>query len=114
MNMTVELNIMTLKEKILALLKYEDRVKIVNVLMKIPDREIAVSLMTLDEREREVAFSLLSPVKVRRVKEELQYQEKLDISHDRYTKIVRKFLSYFEPGKKDYKNQSYIRPKRRR
>ncbi len=103
---------MNVREEILKIVKYQSKVTLQNMLMKIPDREIAVSIMALEDREKELFFSLLSPAKVLRLKEELQYQEKLDIRHDRYLKIVNKFLSYFEPGKKQFKNQSYIRPKR--
>jgi len=103
---------MNVRMEILKVVKYHSKVTLHNMLMKIPDREIAVSIMALDDREKELFFSLLSPAKVLRIKEELQYQEKLDIRHDRYLKIVNKFLSYFEPGKKQFKNQSYIRPKR--
>lgn len=82
-----------------------------NTLMRIPDREIAVSLMLLDEHERSMVFSHLSSAKTQRVQQEIRYQFSLDISPDRYEKIVRKFVSYFQPGKKQFKDTSYVRPK---
>lgn len=99
-------------QKILNILKYENRIKIQNILMKVPDREIAVTIMTMNEMEKELLFSLIGPAKVKRIKEELGYQKKLDIRKDRYLKILNKFLSYFEAGNTQFKNRSYIRPKR--
>ena len=82
--------------------------------MKIPDREIAISISVLDDMEKQMLLSLVSPEKVKRVKEELKYNKRLDIREDRYVKIVDKFISYFKPGKKEFRNESYIRPKRPR
>ena len=102
-----------IREEILNILKYQNKITLQNILMKIPDREIAVSISVLKDFEKETIFSLLSPVKIRRIKDELKYQKKLDIRQDRYFKMVNKFLSYFAPGKKQFKDKSYIRPKRR-
>ena len=82
-----------------------------NTLMKIPDREVAVALLKLDEKERSLVFSHLSRAKTERVQQEIRYQQTLDIPHDRYEKIVHTFISYFQPGKKLYRYTSYIRPK---
>jgi Mg/Co/Ni transporter MgtE len=103
----------SIREEIIKILTHQNRITLQNVLMKIPDREIAVSLSVLNIAEKEKVFALLSPEKRKRVEEEFKYQEKLDIRHDRYLKIINKFLSYFEPGKKQFRNHSYIRPKRR-
>ncbi|KPJ87254.1 MAG: hypothetical protein AMS17_09055 [Spirochaetes bacterium DG_61] len=105
---------MNVRESIFSIFRFGDRVKIANTLMTIPDREIAVPLLQLEGRERELILSLLSPAKAERVREEIGYQETLYIPRDRYLIIVNKFLSYFEPGKSDHRDSSYIRPKRRR
>jgi hypothetical protein len=101
-----------LREKIFSLLRCTERVQVVNTLMTIPDREIAVPLLQLEGRERDAILSLLSPAKAGRVREEIRYQETLFISRERQLRIVNKFLSYFEPGKSDFRDRSYIRPKR--
>lgn len=99
-------------QRVLNILKYENRIKLQNVLMKVPDREIAVTIMAMNEMEKELIFSLLGQAKVQRIKEELTYQKKLDIRKDRHLKIINKFLSYFEDGNRQFKNRSYIRPKK--
>lgn len=99
-------------EKILSVLRYTSKVRLQNVLMKIPDREIAVSIMYLCPEERENIFALLSPAKVMRIKEELTYQRKLNIRYSRYLKFVDAFLSYFGSSSGASKRRSYIRPKR--
>jgi hypothetical protein len=103
---------MNFRERIFTILRVTDRVQMVNTLMTIPDREIAVSLLQLEVRERDAILSLLSPAKAERVREEIHYQGTLFISRDRQLRIVKKFLSYFEPGKSDFRDKSYIRPKR--
>ena len=105
---------MNVRESIFSIFRYWDRVKLGNTLMTIPDREIVVALLQLERREREAILSLLSPAKAGRVREEIGYQETLYISPDSYLKIVNKFLSYFEDGKSDHRDSSYIRPKRSR
>ncbi len=101
-----------IREEILRVFRVHSKVSLQNILMKIPDREIAVSISILDDIEKQMFFSLLSLEKVKRVKEELKYQKRLDIREDRYLKIACKFLSYFKPGKKEFRNESYVRPKR--
>ena len=105
---------MNIHRRIFSIFREGDRIKVENILMTIPDREIAVALLQLERREREEILSLISPAKAGRVREEIDYQETLYIPPDRYLKIIRKFVSYFEDGNKDYKHRSYIRPRRRR
>ena len=100
--------------EILRVFRMHNKVSLQNILMKIPDREIAVSISVLDDMEKQMFFSLVSQEKVKRIKEELNYQKQLDIRKDRYLKIADKFISYFTAGKKEFRNESYIRPKRLR
>ena len=47
---------MNVREEILKIVKYQSKVTLHNMLMKIPDREIAVSIMALGDREKELFF----------------------------------------------------------
>jgi flagellar motor switch protein FliG len=102
------------KKVVMRILHTHTGIVLQNTLMKIPDREIAVALMALNEQERSLVFSHISQAKTRRVQQEIRYQFTLDIRPDRYEKIVGKFVSYFEPGKKQFKDKSFIRPMRRK
>jgi hypothetical protein len=102
-----------LKGEILQIFRSENKVTLHNTLMKIPDREISVPLMLLSDREREMILSLVAPAKANRIREELKFQQRIEIRSDRFEKIVRKFIGYFGAGKKMFEDQSYLRPKRR-
>jgi hypothetical protein len=102
------------RQKILSVIRSGSAVSLANSLMRIPDREIALCLLPLRDGERARFFALLGPAKARRVKEEIDFQKTLHIPRKNYLKVVDKFLSYFGPGKKDYRDPSYVRPRKRR
>lgn len=90
---------------------YQDRIKAQNILMKIPDRDIALSMLYMDHNEENMIFSLLSDKKNNRIKEELSYQKKLKINYKLYYDITKNLLKKFNKFKNDKKLITYIRPK---
>ena len=56
------------------------RVRVQNSLMRAGDREIALSMMYMEDRDRGFLFSLLPAAKARRVREELTLQGRLKVT----------------------------------
>ena len=86
-----------------------------NALMRMPDRICAVSLSKLTDEQKDYIFSTMSPIKARRIREEIGYQRRLNIPEANYLKIVRSFLSLLGSGEKGNNTDLniYIRPRKR-
>lgn len=89
----------------------QDRINAQNILMKISDREIALSMLYMDQKEENIIFSLLSEQKNKRIKEELSYQKKLKINYKLYCDISENLLKKFKKNKNNKNQRTYIRPR---
>lgn len=59
-----------------------------NRLMAIPDRELALSMMYMEQADRELLFSKISREKCRRIEDELRLQGHLKIRSDQYRRAI--------------------------
>ena len=103
---------MTPNQRLVAALQGMPRVDRQNRLMGISDREIAVAMMYMEDRDRNHIFAVISPVKSRRIQEELRLHERLTIRYDDYVKAVQEVLGRLESGPQKSRFKSYLRPRR--
>lgn len=88
------------------------RVRVQNGLMRAGDREIALSMMYMDDRDRTFFFSLLPAAKVKRIREELTLQQRLKITYDQYRKAITALTEAIGSERGGGSIKSYIRPTR--
>ena len=89
------------------------RVDAQNRLMSMPDREIALSMICMEDGDRSYLLSLLSPAKSSRVCEEIELQERLSIGFKQYLKAVEHAIGKLRAQGRTSSIKSYLRPKRR-
>ena len=80
--------------------------------MRVSDREIALAMMYMEDRDRGYLFSLLSQKKVSRIREELTLHSRLRITYDQYNKAVSAIIEALESGGKSGQLKSYLRPRK--
>jgi len=87
-------------------------VRVQNGLMRSGDREIALSMMYMEDGDRSFLFSLLPEAKVKRVREELTLQKRLKITYDQYRKAIATLTESIASDRGGGSMKSYIRPVR--
>jgi hypothetical protein len=100
------------EEKFLELVRTRPPVHVQNSLMTLADRDIAVAMLYIEDPVPVLIF--LSPVKRKRVEEELEFARRLDISYNQYSMIIDRVIEVLEGVSKSTGINSYLRPKRRR
>ncbi len=103
---------MTPNQRFVRVLQEMPHVERQNRLMSISDREIAVAMMYMEDRDRNRVLAVLSPVKSRRIQEELRLHERLTIQYDDYVKAVQEVMRRLESGQQKSRFKSYLRPRR--
>ncbi len=88
------------------------KVVVQNRLMRSCDRQIALSMMFMAEDDRAFLLSLLPAAKVRRIREELQLQNRLKITYDQYKKAVTALIEGVMSDRAGDSVRSYLRPLR--
>lgn len=88
------------------------RVRVQNGLMRSGDREIALSMMYMEDVDRSFLFSLLPAAKVKRVREELALQRRLKITYDQYRTAIAALTENIASDRGRGSMKSYIRPAR--
>ncbi len=88
------------------------KVRVQNRLMRAGDREIALSMMYMEDSDRTFFFSLLPAVKVKRIREELALQQRLKITYDQYKKAITALTETIGMERGGDSIRSYIRPVR--
>ncbi len=83
-----------------------------NRLMGMTDREIAVSMMYMEDTDRDYLLNLLAPAKARRVEEERRMHRRLNIRYDQYLKTVENVIRKMQGRGGADRFRSYIRPRR--
>ncbi len=101
--------LLDIKNQLLTCIK-QDHIEAQNILMKISDREIALSMLYMDQNEETIIFSILSAQKNKRIKEELFYQKNLKINYKLYCDITENLLKKFKKHKNNKNQKTYIRP----
>lgn len=82
-----------------------------NRLMRLGDREIALSMMYMSDRDRGALLALLPPPKAQRVHDEMVLHRRLVIRYDQYVTAVNAVLSSLQESRRAA-FRSYLRPRR--
>jgi hypothetical protein len=82
-----------------------------NRLLRLGDREIALSMMYMRDRDRGALLGLLPAPKTRRIAEEIALHRRLAIRYDQYVAAVDAVLAALEARARTVFS-SYLRPRR--
>jgi len=85
-----------------------------NRLMRVADRELALSMMYMQESDMRRLLSLIAPAKAHRVREELALQKHLAVRYDQYRRAITNVIGQLESGGGAQALRSYLRPRSRR
>ena len=101
---------MSTPDRILADLLHTDTyADIQNKLMRIADRELAISMLYLSEKDEVFLFSLLPPVKQNRIKQEQVFVKSLNLRYPQYRTVIDDVILRLQ-GVPGGGIRSYIRP----
>lgn len=95
------------------LLRSRPAVLVQNRLMSAADRDVALSMLYMDDADRRRMLETVSPAKQRRIAEELELHEHLQITYAQYEIAIRSVIDALERDSVQTKVRSYIRPRRR-
>jgi hypothetical protein len=87
------------------------QVQLQNRLMRASDREIALAMMYMEDRDRNRIISHLGKRKGSRVQEELDYQSRLAVTYEQYRVAVSRILDLLRNEGNTESVRSYIRPR---
>jgi len=99
-------------EKIIRLIRLLPKTQVANKLMVLPDRDIALSMRDMDNANRDLIFSFLSPSKIQRIKSEIELHKRLKIKYSQYKKAVQQVIDILATNQQLDSKVSYLRPKR--
>jgi len=97
-------------EKLVNIIKRSYGTDLGNKLMRLPDRELALSMMYMQEGERDIIYNLLSAEKVKRIHCELLLHKRLQIRYMQYRLAIDHVTQILASEKKAYPLKSYLRP----
>lgn len=100
------------ERRLLELLSALGRTEASNRLMHRSDRELAISVLSMDRENRETLLSYLGSAKRDRVVEELRFVERLGLRYMDYRRAVEGVILDVSEGGNDTL-RSYIRPRGR-
>jgi len=99
-------------DQVLADLLHKDPfTKVQNILMRISDRELAISMLYLSEEDETFMLSLLSVVKQNRIKQEQVYLKGLHLRYPQYRTVIDDVILRLQ-GMSGGGIRSYVRPRR--
>ncbi len=103
---------MNTPDKVLAnLLHKGSHAQIQNILMRISDRELAICMLYLSEKERTFLLFFLPPVKQKRIGQEQNYLKSLNIRYPQYRTVIDDVILRLQ-GMSGEGIRSYVRPRR--
>ena len=82
--------------------------------MRLPDRQIGLSMMFMQDGDRAFVLSFLSAPKAASIQEELSLQKRLKITYDQYKTAVQATLDALTGDRNAGAIRSYIRPTKKR
>jgi hypothetical protein len=103
---------MTPNERLIHRARGLPKVRVQNGLMRSGDREIALSMMYMEDSDRAYFFSFLPAAKAKRIREELSLQQRLKITYDQYKKAITALTENLGNDRGGDSIKSYIRPAR--
>lgn len=98
-------------DKLLLAIRSMEEKKVREALLPIAVREIAIALMHSGASTRLEICRLLPPPKAERLKSEVRFLSKLDVSYSQFAAITDKVVGLLH-GEGDLTHRSYIRPKK--
>ena len=98
-------------DRLVAALRALGPVEAQNRLMRLSDREIALSMMYMGDRDRGALLALLPAPKAERINSEMRLHRRLVIRYDQYVTAVESVLSSLEQQRRGT-FRSYLRPRR--
>ena len=99
-------------DKILAdLLRSGQSANVQNILIRISDRELAVSMIYMDKKDIAFLLSFLPPVKQDRVKQEQIYVDRLNLRYPQYRIVIDDVILRLK-GMSGGGIRSYVRPRK--
>lgn len=93
------------------LLHSKTHANIQNTLMRISDRELAISMLYLSEKDESFLYSFLSPKKQTRIKQEQIYVKSLHLRYPQYRTVIDDVILRLQ-GVHGDGIRSYIRPEK--
>jgi hypothetical protein len=99
--------------RIRELIERTERTMLQNILMRIPDKVCAVALAALSDEIRASAYALIADSKAKWIREEIRLESRRRTSAAVRDRLVRSFLSYFQPSARRGP-RVWIRPLRKR
>lgn len=82
-----------------------------NILMRVSDRELAICMLYLSEKDETFLLSFLPVVKQDRIKQEQSYLKKLNIRYPQYRTVIDDVILRLQ-GAPGGGIRSYVRPRR--
>jgi hypothetical protein len=98
--------------RLAGLLVSRPAVVVQNRLMSACDRDVALSMLYMTDPDRRRILEKVSPAKQRRIAEELELHEHLQITYAQYEAAIRSVIDALERDSVQTKIRSYIRPRR--
>lgn len=98
-------------DRLLSLVRKMPEAEAQNRLMRIADREIAVSMMYMREHDIAALLSFVAPAKARRVREELALQRHLAVRYEQYRRTIANVIGQLERAGAATPLRSYLRPR---
>ncbi len=99
-------------DRLLRLLRSLSPVEAENRLMRVSDREIALSMRFLSQCDRAYLFSLVAAPKRRRIQDELALHKRLVIRPDQYQRTIDHLVELLGQERYSGSIRSYLRPLR--
>ncbi len=97
---------------LLSVIATNDRVHVQNALMTVSDRDLALALMCLIDRERSMVLQRISPSKARRVHAEVVLHQRLHIEYRQYHDAIQRVIARLRGEAAAARAGSYLRPRR--
>jgi hypothetical protein len=98
--------------RLVGLLRSRPDVVVQNRLMSACDRDVALSMLYMKDVDRARILEKVSTAKQRRIAEELELHEHLQITYDQYEAAITSVIHALERDAVQAKVKSYIRPRR--
>ncbi|MCK5201310.1 MAG: hypothetical protein KAR21_23310 [Spirochaetales bacterium] len=99
-------------DKVLAdLIRSGNSASIQNILMRVSDRELAISMIYMEKKDISFLLSFLPPVKQDRVKKEQNYVARLNLRYPQYRIVIDDVILRLK-GLSGGGIRSYVRPRK--
>ncbi len=99
-------------EQLLSLIRKLPATEVQNKLMAATDRELALSLMYVQEGDRNFVLSYVGKQKMDRTREELRLQEQVRITYAQYARSIANVIDRLRSAGPRDSMKSYLRPVR--